>query len=126
MGVAATNNGLNGAYRGRRGCGAHFTANQRPHAERFRSLTAYTPREVELIPNRANKYLVARYTPGLVYNSDGSLDIYMSVTKPRNVPAANWLPTRRGVFEVGLRVYGPEGNTAVGTNYIPPGITTAR
>jgi hypothetical protein len=103
-----------------------FTANQLPDAKRFWSLTAYTPGTIELIRNPANKYLVARYTPGLVYNADGSLTIYMSVTKPANVPAANWLPTRRGPFEVALRVYGPEGNTAVGADYIPPRITTAR
>jgi len=109
---------LNGAQRSYK---LHFTAAQLPDAQRFWSLTAYTPDTIALIPNPANKYLVARYTPGLVYNADGSLDIYMSVTKPRNVPAANWLPTRRGPFEVALRVYGPEGNTAVGAGYIQIG-----
>jgi hypothetical protein len=104
----------------------HFDADQLPDAKRFWSLTAYTPGALELIPNPANKYLVARYTPGLVYNADGSLDITMSVTKPANVPAANWLPVRRGVFQVALRVYGPEGNTTPGAGYLPPGITTAR
>jgi hypothetical protein len=114
---------LNGA---RHSYKLHFTADQLPDAQRFWSLTAYTPATIALIRNPANKYLVARYTPGLVYNADGSLDIYMSVTKPANVPAANWLPTRRGQFEVALRVYGPTGNTAVGAGYIPPRITTVR
>ena len=50
----------------------------------------------------------------------------MSVTKPANVPAANWLPVRPGPFEVALRVYGPTGNTTPGAGYIPPGITTTR
>ena len=45
-----------------------FTANQLPDAKRFWSLTAYTPGIIELIRNPADKYLVARYTPGLVYN----------------------------------------------------------
>jgi hypothetical protein len=103
-----------------------FTKDQLPDAKRFWSLTAYTPRTVELIPNPANKYLVARYTPGLVYNADGGVTIYMSVTKPANVPAANWLPTRRGQFNVYLRAYGPEGNTAPGSGYVPPKITVAR
>jgi hypothetical protein len=103
-----------------------FTKDQLPDAKRFWSLTAYTPRTVELIPNPANKYLVARYTPGLVYNADGGVTIYMSVRKPANVPAANWLPTRRGQFNVYLRAYGPEGNTAPGSGYIPPAVTIAR
>jgi hypothetical protein len=36
----------------------------------------------------------------------------MAPTKPAGVPAANWLPTRRGLFSVLLRIYGPTGNTA--------------
>jgi hypothetical protein len=103
-----------------------FAADQIPDAERFWSLTMYTPDTVELVPNSADKYLVARYTPGLVYNADGSVTIYMSVTKPANVPAANWLPARRGVFNVMLRVYGPTGNTAPDAGYNPPAITIAR
>jgi hypothetical protein len=103
-----------------------FTKDQLPDAKRFWSLTAYTPDTIELIPNPANKYLVARYTPGLVYNADGGVTIYMSVRKPANVPAANWLPTRRGQFNVYLRAYGPEGNTAPGANYLPPRVTVAR
>ena len=103
-----------------------FPANQIPDAKRFWSVTAYTPNTIELIRNPANKYLVARYTPGLVYNADGSVTIYMSVRKPANVPAANWLPTRRGQFNVYLRVYGPQGNTAPDTGYIPPSVTIAR
>jgi hypothetical protein len=51
---------LNGA---RHNYKLHFTADQLPDAKRFWSLTAYTPRTVELIPNPANRYLVARYTP---------------------------------------------------------------
>jgi hypothetical protein len=103
-----------------------FPANNIPEAKRFWSVTAYTPNTIELIRNPANKYLVARYTPGLQYNRDGSVTIYMSVTKPRNVPAANWLPTRRGQFNIYLRAYGPQGNTAPGANYQPPAVTIAR
>ena len=105
-----------------------FPASQLPDAKRFWSLTAYTPVNVEPIPNRLDKYLVARYTPGLVYNPDGSLTIYMAPTKPAGVPTANWLPVRRGLFSVLLRVYGPTGNTAPDATppYTPPAITTMR
>ena len=105
-----------------------FTASELPDAKRFWSLTAYRPGNVEPIPNRLNKYLVARYTPGLVTNPDGSVTIYMAATKPAGVPTANWLPVRRGLFSVLLRVYGPTGNTAPGASpaYTPPAITTLR
>jgi hypothetical protein len=102
-----------------------FRKNQIPQAKRFWSITAYTPNTVELIRNPARKYLVASYTPGLMYNADGSLPIYMSTVRPPDVPSANWLPVSPGPFNVALRIYGPEGD--VGDDYgngayLPPGI----
>jgi hypothetical protein len=100
-----------------------FTADQIPQAERFWSLTAYTPQSIELIPNPANKYVVASYTPGLQYNEDGSLTIYMTTKQPANLPMANWLPVSNQPFNIMLRIYGvpPDGNIANNT-YVPPGI----
>jgi hypothetical protein len=105
-----------------------FSASQLPDAKRFWSVTAYNPVLIEPIPNRLNKYLVARYTPGLVYNKDGGVTIYMAAVKPAGVPTANWLPVRRGLFNVLLRVYGPTGNTAPDASppYIPPAIMPMR
>ena len=45
-----------------------FAPGQLPEAKRFWSLTAYTPEAIELVPNPANKYAVASYTPGLQTN----------------------------------------------------------
>ena len=101
-----------------------FPAGEIPQVKRFWSLTAYVPRTVELVPNRARKYLVASYTPGLVTNPDGSITIYMAPTKPAGAPMANWLPVPRRDFSVILRVYGPTGNTAT-PGYAPPPITVA-
>jgi hypothetical protein len=99
-----------------------FSKNQIPQAKRFWSLTAYLPRGNTLVPNAAGKYEVARFTPGLVTNPDGSITIYMQATPPAAALRPNWLPVPRGPFDVLLRVYGPEGNTSPGTNYIPPKI----
>jgi hypothetical protein len=96
-----------------------FAAGQQPEAKRFWSLTAYTPETIELIPNRADKYEVASYTPGLVTAQDGSVTILMSVTKPDGFPEANWLPVGGRPFNVLLRDYGPEGTVLDGT-YVPP------
>ncbi len=98
-----------------------FPADQIPAASRFWSLTAYTPEAIELVPNSANKYLVASYTPGLQPNQDGSYSIYMARKLPAGVNAANWLPIPPGPFNVILRVYGPLGSVADNT-YLPPGI----
>jgi hypothetical protein len=98
-----------------------FSAKKIPAASRFWSLTAYTPEAIELVPNSANKYLVASYTPGLQTNRDGSISIYMARQLPPGVNMANWLPIPPGPFNVILRVYGPAGTVADGT-YVPPGI----
>jgi hypothetical protein len=96
-----------------------FAKGQQPEAERFWSLTAYTPEAIELVPNEADKYVVASYTPGLVTANDGSLTILMSTTLPKGFPKANWLPVPSGPFNIMLRDYGPEGTVLDGT-YLPP------
>lgn len=96
-----------------------FPAGQLPEAARFWSITAYTPDDIELVVNPADKYVVASYTPGLQSNPDGSLSVYLSHALPPNVPEANWLPVPSGPFNIMLRVYGPEGSVAANT-YLPP------
>jgi hypothetical protein len=98
-----------------------FAKGQAPEAKRFWSLTAYLPRSIELVPNRARKYAVASYTPHLKTSRDGSISIYMAPRRPHGVPKANWLPVPRRHFNVMLRVYGPEGSVANGT-YVPPAV----
>lgn len=98
-----------------------FPPGQTPKATRFWSLTAYTPEAIELVPNPAHKYAVARYTPGLQFDNDGSLSVYMARQLPARVPMANWLPIPAGAFNIMLRVYGPQGSVADNT-YVPPGI----
>ena len=95
-----------------------FEQGQQPLVQRFWSVTAYLPLSIELVPNRANKYAVASYTPQLDTAGDGSVSIVMAVNKPADVPEANWLPIPRGPFNVLLRAYGPQ-NAAT---YVPPQI----
>ena len=100
----------------------HFGADELPDAKRFWSLTAYLPDSGTLVPNEADKYVVAGYTPGLHRAEDGSVTIYIQPERPTAVPDANWLPVPEGKFELLLRVYGPAGNTKPGSRYTPPGI----
>jgi hypothetical protein len=96
-----------------------FSQSQIPDVSRFWSVTAYLPLGIELVPNSADKYVVASYTPGLVRAKDGSITIYISVTKPKTVPQANWLPIPAGPFNIMLRAYGP-GSDIVNNTYVPP------
>ena len=100
----------------------HFPPGQPPAAQRFWSITAYTPHAIELVPNRLQKYDVASYTPGLTYNSDKSLTLYFGTTKPDGVPAANYLPVPPRKFNLMLRFYGPQGVVEDGA-YVPPPVT---
>jgi hypothetical protein len=100
----------------------HFSKDQLPQQTRFWSITAYTPEDIELVENPINKYVVASYTPGLVYDRDGGLTVYLQANMPRIAPRANWLPVPSGPFNVMLRIYGPLGSASDGT-YVPPGIT---
>jgi hypothetical protein len=102
-----------------------FPAGMLPEASRFWSITAYTPNDIELVGNTANKYLVASYTPGLEFNADGSLSVYLSVELPQGKPMANWLPVPPGPFNIMLRVYGPEGSVKEAT-YVPPPVETTQ
>ena len=63
---------------------------------------------------------MASYTPGLKFEANGALKIYMSAKRPAGVPKANWLPVsgNKG-FNVLLRLYGPEGDVG---DYSPPAI----
>jgi hypothetical protein len=101
-----------------------FPAGQLPEANRFWSVTAYTPEAIELVDNPADKYAVASYTPGLQPDpntQDGPLSIYLARQLPAGVPMANWLPIPPGAFNIMLRVYGPKGAVEDNT-YVPPDI----
>jgi hypothetical protein len=97
-----------------------FSAQEIPSAKRFWSLTAYTPEAIELVPNPADKYLVASY-PNPEKNQDGSISIYLARELPPGVNTANWLPIPRGRFNIMLRVYGPE-ESVLDNTYVPPAI----
>jgi hypothetical protein len=102
-----------------------FPQGPAPEADRFWSVTAYTPEAIELVPNLAGKYAVASYTPGLQppTTEDGPVSIYMARQLPAGVPMANWLPIPPGAFNIMLRVYGPtSGGTVADNTFVPPGI----
>lgn len=114
---------LDGSKKHSRGYVLTFPKEQLPDALRFWSVTAYTPDAIQLVFNLADKYVVASYTPGLEFNADRSLSIYMSPDLPAGVPAANWLPIPDGEFNIMLRIYGVDPNSNVADNsYIPPAI----
>lgn len=90
----------------------------------FWSLTMYGA-DFQLVDNSIERYSIGDRTPGLEYNSDGSLDIYIQSTAPEG-RESNWLPSPPdGLFRVNYRIYLPREdarNPATLDHYLP-GIT---
>jgi hypothetical protein len=88
----------------------HFPKGGLPPVDAFWSLTMY---QVEadhrrfLVANRVNRYSIGDRTKGLVYNADGSLDIFIQHLSPGATKEANWLPAPAGRFVLSLRAYQP-------------------
>lgn len=96
----------------------HFANGMTPPVDTFWSLTMYNSTTYMLVPNDIKRYAIGDRTPGLQYNPDGSLDIYIQHDKPAN--ESNWLPTPEGNFYIILRMYQPRSDVLNGTYQIPP------
>ncbi len=87
----------------------------------FWSLTMYDAKDNLLVANEINRYVVRPATPGLTYNADGSLTIFLGRNKPPGALEGNWLPAPDDDFIVVLRAYMPDESIRSG-KWFPPGI----
>ena len=90
----------------------------------FWSLTMYevTPDGQNFLTgNEINRYAIGDRTPGLKFNADGSLDIWIGRTNPGGDKASNWLPApNTGPFSMTLRAYLPRAELLDGRYRLPP------
>jgi hypothetical protein len=93
-------------------------------ADAFWSLTMYEATadgQYFLTANELNRYAIGDRTPGLKWNADGSLDIWIGRTNPGADKASNWLPApKAGPFSVTLRAYLPRAELLDGRYRLPP------
>jgi len=94
-----------------------FPAGKTPEVGGFWSTTAYN-NEGFLTPNGQNRYSIGSNMP-LVFNKDGSLEIYLSADKPKGAPNYNWVPTPKGTFKVLFRMYWPKESILNGSYSLP-------
>ena len=106
---------LNGKHRYR----LHFAANALPLVKAFWSITAYGADEF-LIDNPLQRFAIGDRDP-LVFNADGSLDLWVQATPPsEKEAAANWLPVQMGApFLLNARLYWPEDKALNGQWKMP-------
>jgi hypothetical protein len=84
----------------------HFPKDKTPPASGFWSITMYDS-SYFFFPNPQHKLTVSPRNK-LVFNPDGSLDLYFSNVKPANAPEANWLPAPPDHFVLMMRIYWPK------------------
>lgn len=99
----------------------HFEEGQLPPVAQgaFWSLTMYDE-DMFLVPNAQRRYALGD-RDDLMYNADGSLDLYLSASRPAG-HASNWLPAPKAPFNLIIRAYAPS-EAALTNSWNPPPIT---
>ena len=98
----------------------HFEADEFPPVDAFWSLTMYYDElPYNLVENSIDRYVISDRTPGIQFNDDGSLDIYIQHGQPDTTLKNNWLPAPDGSFRMLLRAYIP-GEPIMDGSYAPP------
>lgn len=104
----------------------HFETEEIPDVSAFWSLTMYHgDLPYNLVANSADRYVVSDRTPGIQFNDDGSLDIWVQHQQPSSEKLSNWLPGPDGPMLLILRTYGP-GEAIREGRYAPPRLTTTK
>jgi len=112
--VDATGQVLNGRHRYR----LHFKAGELPPVNAFWSITAYGPDNF-FIDNPSNRYALSDRDP-LIFNPDGSLDLFVQAKPPEGNKKKNWLPVRSGDdFLLNARLYWPKTQALNGSWGMP-------
>jgi hypothetical protein len=94
---------LDGSHRYR----LHFRAGELPPVKAFWSVTAYGADDF-LIANPLKRHALSSRDP-LVFNPDGSLDLWLQASAPDPARQPNWLPVAAGLpFLLNARLYWPE------------------
>ena len=100
----------------------HIPADRPIPVNAFWSLSMYAPTddgELFFIENPLTRYAIGDRTPGLVRNTDGSLDIWIGHDNPGVAREANWLPAPAGTYTLLLRAYLAKSELLEGDYDIP-------
>jgi len=101
-----------------------FPAGKLPPVDAFWSLSMYGP-DANLSDNAINRYSIGDRSPGLKYNADGSLTLYLQHESPGKGKENNWLPAPDGLFTTTIRAYRPRDEITRG-EWVPPNLKTVK
>jgi hypothetical protein len=100
----------------------HFDRAELPPVHAFWSLTLYDS-EGFPVANELNRFAIGD-RDALVYNGDGSLDLYIQHADPGPEKRSNWLPAPAGPFTLTARLYWPR-REALDGRWTPPAVRAA-
>lgn len=97
----------------------HFDADKLPPVSAFWSITMYDAEGFQ-VANEINRFAIGDRDE-LVFNPDGSLDIYLQHVNPGPERVSNWLPSPEDALGVTMRLYAPGQQVLHGT-WTPPAV----
>ncbi|MCV7228697.1 DUF1254 domain-containing protein [Mycolicibacterium komossense] len=100
----------------------HFDADKLPPASAFWSVTMYDSEGFQVV-NEIDRFAIGDRDP-LIYNADGSLDLYLQHSNPGPERLSNWLPAPQGPLGVTMRLYAPHKSVLDG-QWAPPPVRKA-
>ena len=113
------------------GAGAPLDGNHRyvlrfappPPVDGFWSVTMYSAENQLFVPNTLDRYSFGDRTKGIVYEKDGTLEVFLQHAEPTDPKErANWLPAPKGRFYLVTRHYSPRPPILTG-DWVPPPVT---
>lgn len=114
----------NGLFDGAQDYVLHFPAGELPPVDSFWSLSLYEATQEGLFffaDTPSHRYTMGDRSPGLTFNADGSLDIWIGAHSPGDTKEHNWLPSSPSAFALVFRCYLPR-NPLLAGNYRLPGV----
>lgn len=97
----------------------HFDKGQLPPAGAFWSVTMYDAEGYQ-VANELDRFAIGD-RDDLVFNGDGSLDLWIQHDRPADDKVANWLPAPTGAIAVTMRIYEP-GDELFSGAWVPPAV----
>jgi hypothetical protein len=110
-----------GCFKGQSCYRLRFARGGMPPAQSFWSLTLYdatSDGQFFFAENALDRYSIGDRTPGLVYDSDGGLELFIGAD-PGPTHHANWLPSSGAPFALFLRAYLPTSDMLEGRYRLP-------
>lgn len=112
-----------GLFDGTKAWKLHFPADRLIPVDSFWSLSLYEATEdgqFFFTDNPLNRYAIGDRTPGLAYEDDGSLTLWIGHESPGPARESNWLPAPAGPFALFMRAYLPRPELLNGRYRLPP------